>query len=108
MTDETYTILRAKFPGPGPTSHFAQVFLREPVTIDNATGKVLPEQDSQFANRETRGPAEPAPQPQGFGVTRKLLDIEPIRTAPWLTPELAAQELAISEGKKAPQGFPDA
>jgi hypothetical protein len=52
---------------------------RTTALIDGATGLVL----------------EETPAQRGFGPTRQLLEVEPFRLAPWLTPELCEQELAL-------------
>lgn len=79
--------------------------IREPLTIDNDTGQVIEQPDLQDVLRQRIfGTKGDAPQPgfgtdqsgnTGFGPTRKLLDTAPILTAPWLTPELAEQEMQI-------------
>ena len=56
---------------------------RTTALIDGATGLVIAEL-----------PFERMAQ-RGFGPTRQLLEVEPFRLAPWLTPELAEQELAM-------------
>ena len=36
---------------------------------------------------------------QGFGETRRLLEVSPFRHTPWLTPELCEQEMALQGTK---------
>lgn len=84
---------------------------REPITIDNDTGQVIEPvithtphagdpiitfTPGAFGN-QTKAPVFGTDQSgnSGFGPTRKMLDTQPILTAPWLTPELAEQEIAI-------------
>lgn len=50
---------------------------------DGATGLVIPD--------FVRNPQ----QPLGFGPTVQLLEVEPFRLAPWMTPALAEQEIAM-------------
>jgi hypothetical protein len=60
---------------------------RTTALIDGATGLVLEETPfEQMAQR-------------GFGDTRRLLEVSPFRLAPWLTPELCEQELALQGTK---------
>jgi hypothetical protein len=61
---------------------------RTTALIDGATGLVLED-----------GPHRIKSSAQGFGPTVQLLEIEPFRLAPWLTPELCEQELAMSGTK---------
>ena len=51
---------------------------------DGTTGLVI--EDSPHHLRSTA---------QGFGPAVKLLEVEPFRLAPWMTPELAQYELEI-------------
>lgn len=58
--------------------------------IDGTTGLVI--EDS---------PQRIKPTAQGFGHTRQLLEVEPFRLAPWLTPEACEQELDIERTKRS-------
>jgi hypothetical protein len=57
---------------------------RTSALIDGATGLVI--EETRMAQR-------------GFGETRRLLEVSPFRLAPWLTPELCEQELALQGTK---------
>ena len=63
---------------------------RTTALIDGATGAVI---------EESRFPNSPWPAGGGFGETRRLLEIEPFRLAPWLTLELCEQEMALQGTK---------
>lgn len=52
--------------------------------------------ESPARNREAAG-SNPATQTKGFGVALLMLDGHPPPKHPWLTPEIAYQELAIGE-----------
>jgi len=67
--------------------------------IDGATGLVLEETNLQGRGSARAGATTDMETPatiHGFGPTRQLLEVEPFRLAPWLTPELCEQELAMS------------
>ena len=69
--------------------------IRKPRTFDNDTGRVIdPVAPVQLEDIIDKG-APSARAAAGLGPTRKMLDTAPIHTAPWLTPELAEQEMAI-------------
>jgi len=51
--------------------------------IDGATGAVI--EESTFERMAQKG----------FGPTRPLFEVSPPRFQPWMTPELAEQEMAI-------------
>ena len=61
---------------------------RTTALIDGATGLVIED-----------GPHRIKSSAIGFGPTRQLLEVEPFRLAPWLTPELCEQELALQGTK---------
>ncbi len=71
---------RAKYP------HDARI----PVTIDGATGQVIEPDYSRVHVTDGLGNKSTI----GFDPTRKLLEVEPFRLSPWLTPELCEEELA--------------
>lgn len=70
---------------------------REPVTIDNATGQVIerePDPQAQGYVPPNSGAGDHIHQ-TGFGPTRKILDGS-MPGAPWMTPEMAEQEMQIA------------
>lgn len=71
---------------------------REPVTIDGATGLII--EDGPHRLRSSDASQHDFGTDQsgntGFGQTRKFLDSNNLPGAPWMTPELAEQEMQIA------------
>jgi len=66
---------------------------RATALIDGATGFVIEDAANSCDHLQQTIVA-------GFGTTRKLLEVEPFRLAPWLTPAVCEQELDIERGKR--------
>lgn len=87
--------MSTNFHGPEGTADDADHRARyphAPALIDGRTGLVIDDtEDSCDHSQKTLA--------SGFGPAVKLLEVESFRLAPWMTPELAEQEIAMQGTK---------